>query len=90
MEHIHNKLIKLGGWLRNVSKIEKKLVIKTRRISDFSPFSRALIVKNGLTTRNLSSFIGTLPSDPPNLIKLFQHVLEIRIQLDTDIHIKGR
>jgi hypothetical protein len=60
----HNNLMKLGGSLGNVPHKNEKLVINCT-------------LENGLAVRNTSSFYkkffifcGTLPSDPPNFIKL--------------------
>jgi hypothetical protein len=49
-----------SGSLGNVPQKLEKLVIKTRYISDFSPFSRVKLknftLENGLTVRNIRSF----------------------------------
>jgi hypothetical protein len=57
MERIHYNLMKLGWSLGNVPQKMKKIVIKTRYISDFSYiFKSKIYTENGLTVQNISNF----------------------------------
>jgi hypothetical protein len=65
---IHNNLMKLGGSLGDIPQKVKNLSINCT-------------LENGPTVRNILSFYnklfifcGTLPSDPPNFIKLLTQI----------------